>query len=152
MAPFCAVVRGRIVEPVRVRRRRMISNRSSCSTRAPTLRRDFHQPAIERQAFQVALEIGCADQVDHDVDAATSRERRDALGEIFGAVVDGSGRAESHARGALFVVARGGIGLAAEFAASWMAVTPMPLLPPCTSTDSPATNRPWTNRLAHTVK
>ena len=36
--------------------------------------------------------------------------------------------------------------------ANWMAVTPMPLVPPCTSAVSPSASRPWPNRLAQTVK
>ncbi len=37
-------------------------------------------------------------------------------------------------------------------AASWMAVVPMPLVPPWISTLSPALQRPRSNRLVHTVK
>ncbi len=36
--------------------------------------------------------------------------------------------------------------------ANWMAVVPMPLVPPWTSTDSPGCSRPMSNRLAQTVK
>ncbi|CFP64694.1 Uncharacterised protein [Bordetella pertussis] len=36
--------------------------------------------------------------------------------------------------------------------ASWMAVVPMPLAPPCTSSASPAARRPRSNTLLQTVK
>ena len=35
---------------------------------------------------------------------------------------------------------------------SWIAVVPMPEVPPCTSSVSPAFSAPWPNTLAHTVK
>jgi hypothetical protein len=35
---------------------------------------------------------------------------------------------------------------------SWIAVTPMPLVPPCTSSHSPAARRPRSNTLDQTVK
>jgi len=35
---------------------------------------------------------------------------------------------------------------------SWIAVMPMPLLPPCTNAVCPARSPPMSNRLAHTVK
>jgi hypothetical protein len=36
--------------------------------------------------------------------------------------------------------------------ASWIAVVPMPLDPPCTRNHSPAARRPRSNTLFHTVK
>ena len=36
--------------------------------------------------------------------------------------------------------------------ASWMAVVPMPLLPPCTRMLSPAASRPRSKTFVHTVK
>ncbi len=36
--------------------------------------------------------------------------------------------------------------------ASWMAVVPIPLDPPCTSSDSPRASRPRSNTLVQTVK
>ena len=42
--------------------------------------------------------------------------------------------------------------LAPQAAASWIAVVPMPLVPPWTRTVSPALHPPRSNRLVHTVK
>ena len=44
------------------------------------------------------------------------------------------------------------ITLAPNALASWIAVVPMPLVPPCTRNHSPAASRPRSNTLFHTVK
>jgi hypothetical protein len=44
------------------------------------------------------------------------------------------------------------ITLAPKALPSWMAVTPMPLVPPCTSSQSPAARWARSNTLDHTVK
>ena len=44
------------------------------------------------------------------------------------------------------------ITLAPNALASWMAVVPMPLVPPCTRNHSPAASRPRSNTLFQTVK
>ena len=44
------------------------------------------------------------------------------------------------------------ITLAPAAFAIWIAVTPMPLFPPCTRKTSPACSRPRSNTLIHTVK
>ena len=74
------------------------------------------EPAVHREALEVALEIGRADDVDDHVDAAPAGQARDALGEILVAVIDGGFGAEPDARRAFLVAARGGVRACAELA------------------------------------
>ena len=82
----------------------------------PALGCNFDQSAVHRQALEVALEIGRADDVDDDVDTATAGQFRNAFGEVCRPVIDGSVRAQSHARSAFLVVAGGRVGARPELA------------------------------------
>ncbi len=92
-----------------------------------------------RKRIEIARDVVAADDVEHDVDAAPAGEALDFGDEIGRAIVDRVGGTKRNARGALFVgdpaVA---IAVAPSAVANMMAVVPMPLVPPCTRTVSPA--------------
>src|SRR5439155_8509719 len=79
---------------------------------------DHDEPPAARKRGQVVREIGGADVVEDDVDAAPARELPGPRAEVLAAVVDGGRRAERHALPALLVAAgvdeAGVAGLAAE--------------------------------------
>ena len=113
----------------------------------------MHEPALEGQALEVLLDVVAADHVEHDVDAALARDARDFGDEVLRPVVDRVVGAHRAAERRL-VVAAGGREHRRRRArcASWIAVRPMPPVPPWISTMSPAARRPRSNRLFQTVK
>ena len=44
---------------------------------------DEHEPAVERQALQVLLDVVAADDVEHEIDAALPRDVRDLGDEVL---------------------------------------------------------------------
>src|SRR2546428_539870 len=69
---------------------------------------DHNEPPAGRERGQVVREIGGADVVEDDVDAAPAGELAGPRAEVLAAVVDGGCRAERHALPALLVAAGGG--------------------------------------------
>ena len=123
------------------------------SVRPRTAEEGDHAPAARpRPATHVAREIGAADHVEDDVDAALRRSGAHFLGEVLGPVVDR--RSAPKRRQAALLPSEPAVAKtrAPKRLASWIAVTPMPEVPPCTSTVSPAPRPAPPNRLAQTVK
>ncbi len=98
--------------------------------------------AIIGKALQVARHIIAADHVEHQIDAALVGDPRHFGDEILGVVIDGMGRAEP-ASAAAHLSALPAVTMTVMPSAvpSWIAVTPMPLVPPWTSRVSPG--RAW---------
>ena len=115
--------------------------------------RDDDEPAFEREAFQVLLDVVAADHVEHDVDAALAGDARDLGDEILRAVIDRMRGAHRRDRtSSCRRCRRSTITVAPKCRAIWIAVSPMPLVPPWISTVSPRRSRPRSTRLFQTVK
>ena len=97
---------ARSVEPVTVSRFIMMC-RQSTSTRPPCRNAMIDEPAFEREALQVLLDVVAADHVEHDVDAALAGDARDLGDEILRPVVDRVIGAERAAERGLVVAADG---------------------------------------------
>ncbi len=76
--------------------------------------RDDDQAPLDREAAQVLRDVVAADHVEHELDAALARDRRDLGGEVGGPVVDRVVGAEIPAEGRLIVAADRGDHLRAE--------------------------------------
>ena len=143
--------RGRSVEPVRVSRRRMMS-KIGISALGAALNGDRHVASVLGQAGEVARHIIAADHVDDDVDAAPIGDAVHLLDEVLRPVVDRRVRAELERPRAFGVAFRRSRSFAARTSCpSAIAIVPMPLVPPCTSTQSPSAAKPRSNRLTQTV-
>src|SRR6516165_967708 len=110
------------------------------------------EPALMRQEIELARDVVAANHVEDRIDATAVAEFFADAHEILRAVVDRNIGAVVAARPALLVRPRGGQHLGAERLASWIAVTPMPLDPPCTRNTSPGWRCMRSNTLVHTVQ
>ena len=109
-----------------------------CRLRA-ALERDLHDPALDRRGLVVALDIVAADHVEDDVGALAAGRGLGRGDEILRPVVDGDVGAELAGRRRISPASRRWRSTRAPNAlASWIAVVPMPELPPWTSSVSPA--------------
>ena len=99
-------MRARKVEPVRVSRFVTIVQRLNFSIVPPSAAAICTSRPSSAESGEVAGEIGAADHVEHDIDAAPSREGLGLGDEILRPVIDGEIRAERAAEGAFFVRAR----------------------------------------------
>ncbi len=114
MARFSSAVRGRIVEPVTVRRLTMIGRKIDLFGHGAAEEGDDRQAAILGERGDVLFEIGGADHVEHDIDAMTAGLGLDDVGKILALVVDCPLRAELFAGFAFLLRTCGRIDLGAE--------------------------------------
>ena len=150
--PFSSTERGRSVEPVM--RQVALQHRQEVhfGLRAAQ-ERDQHQPAFRREGLEVAGDVRAAHHVEHDVHPAAVGGLAHRGHEVLAA--DSSRRARRRAprrrrtSRSEPAVART---RAPKARASWIAVVPIPLVPPWTSSVSPSRSPPRSNTLAHTVK
>jgi len=103
------------------------------------LQSNDHGATLDRQRRDIARHIGAADHVKDEIDTALLRRLLHHLDEILGLVIDGAGGAELLAGLALRLAAAvTKISFAPKSLAIWIAVVPIPELPPWISTLSPA--------------
>ena len=138
-------VDARSVEPVIVSRR-IIRWRKSISRGCPAGTRSTSRPS--RRATQIARDIVALDHVEDHVDAALAGERGRPRRRSPVSCSRSRGSAPIERQNATCRVSRRSRSLSRRTAfASWIAVNPMPLAPPCTSSHSPAASRPGSNTL-----
>ena len=114
--------------------------------------RDDADAAVFRQTLDVTLHVTAADHVEDDVGAAPLGEFFHLLDKILVIVIDRQRGPKVAAGLALFVAAGGHDYGLPRLAAIMMAAVPIPLLPPWTSSVSPACRPQRSNTLLHTVK
>ena len=117
-----------------------------------SLEGDLHDAAFDRGGFVIALDVVAADHVEDHVGAFAGGRGLGHGDEVFGLVIDRDIGAElaaaSHLSGEPAVV----MTFAPKAFASWIAVVPIPEVPPCTSNVSPLFSAPRSNTLCQTVK
>ena len=100
IAPFSATERARKVEPDD--RESPLQDGDGVDPRdRPAQLANQHEPAVHRKRLDVALQILAADDVEHDVDAASAGRLLHSRHEIGLPIVERTLRAEGLARGAL---------------------------------------------------
>jgi len=111
-----------------------------------TLEGDLHDAALDGGRFVVAFDVVAADHVENNLGTAAAGPRFDGGGEVFGLIVNGnvSARHAAHFSAVRAVTTA----RAPKLFAIWIAVVPIPELPPWTSKVSPARRAP----LCQTVK
>ena len=105
---FCATVRARRVEPVMREPLRQHGPEIELFDHAALSGGDLHEAPFQREDGQISGEIGAADHVEHDIDAAPLREGLNLGDEILRPVIDREIGSERAAEGAFFVGSGGG--------------------------------------------
>ena len=117
------------------------------------LHADRHQPAADGQGVDVAGQVLRAHVVEDDVDAGAVGLLLDPLDEVLVAVVDASRRRRARGRRRAWPPCPAVVNTRAPArAASWMAIVPMPLEPPCTRKASPRRSPASMNTFDQTVQ
>ena len=114
----------------------------SSSPLVAALHADHDQSAAGRERRDVPRQVGGAHDVEDDVGAAAVGEVRHRGGEVLLAVVDGSSAPSSRHLASLAAEPAVHATRAPSARPTWMAIVPMPLAPPCTSSVSPGASRP----------